>query len=254
MGVPPLLTVLNPTTGAQAVLAVPTSYRGVRVATGDLTGDGVEDVVAVSGPGGPPLVSVYDGATGQFAAFYAFDPGFTGGLNVAIGDVTGDGRADLIIGTTFPGDSIVEVIDPVAGGIASIFAAYPGFAGGITIAAGDLDGDGQAEIIVGTASVTSLVTVFSVRLGKPILSFYAFGPSYPVGVNVGYANGDILTGFADGPPVVRTFDANGQQRLLFFAAPPTTPGGVRVAGEGNLILTAVGPTLLGFDRLSRCRS
>ena len=64
-GVPPLLTILNPTTGAQSFVPLLASYRGVRSATGDLTGDGVEDVVAVSGPGGPPLVSVYDGATGQ---------------------------------------------------------------------------------------------------------------------------------------------------------------------------------------------
>jgi hypothetical protein len=249
-GVSPSVSILNPTTGTQSTLPTPGFQGGVRVATGDLTGDGIEDVVAASGPGGPPLIYVYDGATGQLAAaFYAFDPSFRGGVNVAIGDVTGDGRPDLIAGTA-TGTSLVEVIDPVAAGVAYYFAAFPGFTGGVTVAAGDIDEDGQAEIIVGAASGTSLVSVFSARLSRSIMSFYAFGLTYPSGVNVGFANGDILTGTTSGPPVVRTFDSTGQQRLLFFPTIPVTSGGTRVSGEGDLIIAAVGPVLYGFDRLT----
>ncbi len=249
-GVPPLLSVFNPDNGTQTVLPAFAGYKGVRVATGDLTGDGVEDIVATSGPGGPPLVTVYDGATGQLAAaFFPFDPGFNGGLNVAVGDVTGDGRDDLIVGTA-SATSIVAVFDPVLRAQVYAVLAYPGFTGGVTVAAGDVDGDGREDIIVGTATSTSLVTVFSARLNRSILSFYAFDPFYPSGVNVGFANGDIVTGVLSGPPAVRTFDSNGQQRLFFLAAPAVISSGVRVAGYGDFILAAVGSTLLGFDRFT----
>src|SRR5262249_9387441 len=46
---------------------------GVSVATGDVTGDGVEDVVVGSGPGSRPHVKVFDGATGtEVQSFFAF--------------------------------------------------------------------------------------------------------------------------------------------------------------------------------------
>ena len=75
----------------------PSFLGGVRVATGDVNGDGVQDIVTTPGAGGGPHVMVFDGRTGgAIASFLAYDPGFTGGLFVAAGDVNGDGRADII--------------------------------------------------------------------------------------------------------------------------------------------------------------
>src|SRR5262249_53905031 len=72
---------------------------GVRVATGDLTGDGVDDIITAPGPGTPALIQVFDGVNGQrILSFNAFDKSFTGGAYVAVGDVNGDGRADLVVG------------------------------------------------------------------------------------------------------------------------------------------------------------
>src|SRR5204862_7446898 len=50
---------------------------GVRVATGDVNADGVEDLVAGMGPGGQPLVKVFSGVDGsQMAAFLAYGSAF----------------------------------------------------------------------------------------------------------------------------------------------------------------------------------
>lgn len=220
---------------------------GVRVASGDLTGDGFEDVVVGLGPGGPPAVGVFNGVTGQLVtAFLAFPANYGGGVSVAVGDVTGDGRADIVVGTA-TSTSLVAVYDGVTFGLARVFFAAPGFNTGVNVAAGDLDSDGQAEIVVGTASTLSAVGVFSGATGALTSVFLAFGAA-PIGVNVAVAGNEIVVGAASGPPVVATFNTAGQARLAFFALPPGLTDGVRVAVQGNLILTGSGPYLVTYNQ------
>src|SRR4029077_14254410 len=64
----------------------PAFAGGVRVACGDVNGDGVPDLITVPGSGGGPNVRVFSGVDGKLLMnFLAFDPGFTGGLYVAAG-------------------------------------------------------------------------------------------------------------------------------------------------------------------------
>ena len=66
----------------------PTFTGGVRVATGDVNGDGTADIIAAAGAGGGPRVRVFDGNTGKVIHdFLAFDAAFGGGVYVAGGYV-----------------------------------------------------------------------------------------------------------------------------------------------------------------------
>jgi hypothetical protein len=57
---------------------------GVRVAGGDVNGDGRADIITGLGPGGAPLVRVFDGVTlTPISEWLAYDPAFTGGVFVS---------------------------------------------------------------------------------------------------------------------------------------------------------------------------
>ncbi len=131
-------------------LAFDQSFQGgVRVATGDLDGSGTADIIAGAGPGGPPLVRVFDAKGNRVASFYAFDPRYAGGVYVASADLDGDGKAEIIVGSGTGGPPEVRVFD-ATGKFRRSFTPYESdFAGGVHVAAGDVNGDGKAEIVTG---------------------------------------------------------------------------------------------------------
>jgi co-chaperonin GroES (HSP10) len=212
---------------------------GVRVAEGDLTGDGVAETVSGAGPGGTPVVRVFDGATGAArASFLAFEPGFTGGVYVAAGDVNGDGVADIVVGSGAGRVGELKVFDGRALTLLSDTTPFgAAFTGGVRVAAGDVTGDGLADLVVGSGpGITAEVRVFNAATGAQMRAFHPYG-AFTGGVFVaagdvsgdGYA--DLVTGAdAGGGPHVQVFDGvSGALRLGFFAFDPSFSGGVRVA-------------------------
>jgi hypothetical protein len=231
---------------------------GVRVAVGDVNGDGYPDVIAAAGPGGGPDVRVFDGQTGALIRqFFAFDSNFTGGVYVAAGDVNGDRDADIICGADAGGGPSVTVFSGNDGSILSSFFAFaPQFTGGVRVAAGDISADGHADIIAAAGPGGGpQVNVFSGADGSLLRSFFAYAPGFTGGVYVAAAdvNGDgradIITGAGPGGgPQINVFsgaDNSLLQTYLAYASDFT--GGVRVAavdanGGGFAdVVTVAGP-------------
>ena len=75
-----------------------TNGPGVRVARGDLDGDGHDEIIASSGPGGPSKVRVFTPDGSGFIAEVDAYPGFTGGVAIAAGDLNGDGKDEIVTG------------------------------------------------------------------------------------------------------------------------------------------------------------
>jgi hypothetical protein len=176
---------------------------GARAAIGDLNGDGVGDVVVSAGFGGGPRVALFDGRsvlagrpTKLINDFFVFEPGLRNGAYVAIADVNGDGRGDLVAGGGPGGAPRVSVFDGsslVAGSVnqvSSFFAGNPNGRGGVRLAAADYDGNGTLSLVTGAGEgdgsgvrVYAPATLVSSD-PIPLAAFDAF-PGFTGGVFVG---------------------------------------------------------------------
>lgn len=159
-GEPTLVRIFDGVTGAELFRVQPFEAAftgGVYVAAGDLNGDGKPELVITPDEGGGPRVQVYT-STGfnKIADFFGIDdPNFRGGARAALGDFDGDGSADLVIGAGFGGGPRVAVFagPSVESGPRHLFGDFfvfePALRNGAFVAAGDVNGDGRADLVGG---------------------------------------------------------------------------------------------------------
>jgi len=192
---------------------VPASYTGVlSVAVGDVDGDGIADVALVSNEAAP-RARVYRG--GDFAKLADFRAGPTSGFQgrtfAALGDVNGDGRADLVVTAMYSNGTRVAAFNGQTltrgATLANAFAPFVlggGYAKGLFLAVGDVNNDGFADLVLGQLSGTALRVYSGQDLAvnntrKLIATFAPAGASSSGGVRVavedvdGDGKADILT-------------------------------------------------------------
>ena len=203
---PQTVNVFDPITGNSKLSApiVPygsTFQGGVRVATGDLNGNGFDDIVTAPGRGAsPPVVNVYDQFGNLLTSFAAYPPSVNGGLQVAVADLNGDGLEDIVTVPSW-GPAEVRVFynmgtiggAPVFSTTPSLdFLAFPSsFIGGAVVAASSEGtmSNGLPPIIVGSsAGMAATVEVFNANsvgstspatLATPAATFMPFNTLAP---------------------------------------------------------------------------
>jgi serralysin len=111
-------------------------------------------------------------------SFFAYDPKFTGGVRVAAGDIDSDGFTDLITAAGPGGGPQVTIFSGKDSSVLQSYFAYdPKFHGGVYVGAGDVNGDGKADVITGAGPGGGpQVTVFSGANGGQVESFFAYSP------------------------------------------------------------------------------
>lgn len=308
----------GPLTGQITFNGAPAIPGGLSIAAGDLLPDNALNINTISGTPVPRAENEYvlgtgpgiQSAVGIFSPRYELRaqfipfPGYSGGINVAVGDVLGDGANEIVVAPATASIPVVAVFSPTGQLLSSFVAFSPLYTGGLNIAIGNVsDGVGaggyhtrfttfagagtgsgsggagivginlpdyKQEIIIGTASQSSRVLVTDGG-GNVKRDFFAFDQLYTGGVTLaagsvdksrapGYqffqglddvnAYDEIIVGAASVAPAVRIYSAwEGGITLeqSYFAFPPTIRQGVTVAaGSSNGLRGAeIYTTLIG---------
>lgn len=133
------------------------------------------------------------------------------------------------------------------------------FYGGLSLATGDINGDGNDEFAVATLTGEPRVKIFNAK-GELIKEFLAFDKNYRGGINLALGdinndgNREIIVAARAGMPVVRFFNQKGERLKEFLAYAKNMTGGVNLAsgdldGDGaDELVTGAG---LGFSPMVR---
>ena len=158
-------------------------------------------------------------------------------VNVAAGDVDGDGRVEVIVAQAAGG--IVAVISGATQAITASGAPHGQLPGGVFVAAADVNGDGRADVIAAPGSGNGPVIVYNIATLTPVTSFAPYGTTSPGGVRVaatdltGDGRAEIIT--VPGPgrePELRVFSGATFALLSAqLALQPTYTGGVFVSAS-----------------------
>ena len=206
----PHVLVVDAATGsvANSFYAFDPAFKGgVTVSGGLAKVNGTERSLLICGAssGSEPAVSLFDAGTGDsLGAFYAFDKAYRGGVRITLSERGADGASLVVVASTINSHVVAfnpeDYYRPVASFYSCINCSVPK---GMYVAAGDLDSDGQIEIVAAAAEgpLSPQVAIFT-STGVPVEGklFQAFDRMQTGGVRIALADYDrdgaldLLTG------------------------------------------------------------
>lgn len=211
----------------------------------DINNDGQEEIIIGSAPGEEAEVRIFS-LKGDLIKKFPVEYGnnFKGGLNIALVGSTDNVISEIAVTPASSGPSEVKIFDLNGQLKRSFFAASREYRGSLSIAAGDLEGNGDDKIVVAYgAGEEPHVKIFD-RYGKIIGAFLAYEKNFRGGVYLTVSNLDgryngnkeeiiVSPGFGRNPEV-KIFNNYGQVQKKFLAYGKNWHGGVRVsAGDLN---------------------
>lgn len=182
-----------------------------------------------SAAGDPAKVAILAADGTIETQFSVLDGKFRGGLNVDAGDIDGDGVADILLGARAGGGPRVEAYRADGTRLLTFDAYAASFRGGVDVAVGDVDGDGQDDIVTlsGFESPGHL-RIFTHQGAPRSLPIFPFGRGATYGGAV--AVGDVKPGH-DGQEIVVAPLGPGAGTATILDARGRTLGRFRIGGK-----------------------
>ncbi|MFH1413016.1 MAG: S8 family peptidase [bacterium] len=229
---------------------------GLNLASGDVNNDKITEIVTGPIAGHKPEVKIFDQQGKLIHSFLAYAEHFTGGVQVAVGDVNNDGVDEIITGPGAGHKPEVKIFDQ-NGKLLNKFLSYAGgFGGGVNVTVGDVNGNGIDEIITGPFSKGGAhIRIFNFD-GRVLHEFFAYEKHIRNGFQAAAAHfsdfrdnkAKIIVSAGYGmAPYVKIFDLEGKLRWKFGAYKVSFAGGVNlITGDVNNdgvdeIITGAGP-------------
>jgi len=180
------------TFGAVTTYSVGAGSTPQGVVLGDVNGDGRMDIITANT--GSNTVGVLLGQALGFGPVTTYNAGASSALiAVALGDVNGDKQLDIV--TANSGSSTVGVLLGLAtGGFGAVTTFSTGMASNpYAVALGDVNGDGQVDIVTANADVNTVGVLLGQAGGFGAVTQYPAGAGgTPQGVVLGDLNGDNI--------------------------------------------------------------
>ena len=180
-------------------LAYDAGFRGsVRLAMGDVNGDGTEEIITGAGPGGGPQVRVFDVGGNVRNQFFAFDEASRTGIFVTTGDTNADGVDEIIVTQDNGGTGQARVFDQT-GKLLGAFYPFDRTDAALTVTTGNMDEDSEDELIFALDTFDPTIRIFN-GTGTFVHDFHLVeGNTSGVSLTAGDVDGDgteeILVGY-----------------------------------------------------------